>query len=278
MEGTVKRKTLRLRAAGVVAAVAVIAAVAAASALAVVGGSADNGRHPYVGMAAFLYHGVDENGQPAIAAELCSGSLLSETVFVTAAHCVPPPALQVATLVTFVENDAVTALHGGPYVVASSVTTDSRFCAGCGHGLPGFDTHDVAVVQIDADSIPFYPGYPTTYASLPSLGQAGALSNKATVEIVGYGLNAPGERRVATAKVIPGGGVTGDEFLKLSSNQAQDKGATCSGDSGGPDLLPGTSTILAISGYGPNLTCKAVAYSQRLDTADELAFVGGFLG
>jgi secreted trypsin-like serine protease len=262
-----------LRAAGVVAAVAAIAALTAASALAVVGGSPDNGAHPYVGMAAFLY--VDSSGK--IQAELCSGSLLSETVFVTAAHCVPPPSLQIATLVTFVENDALTALHAGPYVVAGNVTTDPKFCAQCGHGLPGFDTHDVAVVEINPASIPFYPGYPTTFAKLPDPGQANTLSNKATVEIVGYGLDALGQRQVATAKVIPGGGVTGDEFLKLSSNQAQGKGATCSGDSGGPDLLPGTSTILAISGYGPNLTCKAVAYSQRLDTADELAFIGAFL-
>lgn len=274
MEGNVKRRAFRLRTAGVVAAVAAVAAIAAASALAVVGGSPDNGRHPYVGMAAFLYQG----GDGSLQAELCSGSLVSKTVFVTAAHCVPPPSLQVDTLVTFVENDAITALHAGPYVVASSVTTDPQFCAQCGHGLPGFDTHDVAVVVIDPASIPSYPGYPATFAKLPSLGQAGALSNKATVEIVGYGLDALGQRQVATAKVIPGGGVTGDEFLKLSSNQAQGKGATCSGDSGGPDLLPGTSTMLAISGYGPNLTCKAVAYSQRLDTPDELAFVGGFLG
>lgn len=269
-----KRRAFRLRAAGILAAVAAIAAVAAASALAVVGGSPDNGRHPYVGMAAFLYQGSDGT----IQAELCSGSLLSQTVFVTAAHCVPPPSLQFATLVTFVENDAITALHGGPFVVAANVTTDPRFCTGCGHGLPGFDTHDVAVVEIDPASIPAYPGYPTTFAKLPALGQAGALPNKATVEIVGYGLDALGSRQVATARVIPGGGAIGDEFLKLSSNPAQGKGATCSGDSGGPDLLPGTSTILAISGFGPNLTCKAVAYSQRLDVPDELTFVGGFLG
>lgn len=268
-----KRRAFRLRATGVVAAVAAIAAVTAASALAVVGGSPDSGRHPYVGMAAFLYQTPE-----GIQGELCSGSLLSETVFVTAAHCVPPASLQVATLVTFVENGAIAALHTGPFVVADSVTTDPQFCAGCGHGLPGFDTHDVAVVQIDPASIPLYPGYPTSYAALPSLGQAGTLSNDATVEIVGYGLTALGDREVAVANVIPGGGVTGDEFLKLSSNPAQGKGATCSGDSGGPDLLPGTSTILSISGYGPNLTCKAVAYSQRLDTQDELAFVGGFLG
>ena len=35
--------------------------------------------------------------------------------------------------------------------------------------------------------------------------------------------------------------------------------------------------MIAISGYGPNTSCKAVEYSQRLDTADSLAFVGSFL-
>jgi secreted trypsin-like serine protease len=272
MEGNVKRRAFRLRAAGVAAAAAVAAGVLATAAFAVVGGSPDNGRHPYVGMVAFLY-GAPDKPQ----AELCSGSLLSPTVFVTAAHCVPPADLQLATLVTFVEHGAVEALHGGPFVVADSVTVDPKACQQCGHGLVGFDTHDVAVVRLPADAASTYPGFPTTYAQLPSLGQDDHLAKKTQVDIVGYGLTALGERQVAAANVIPGGGAIGDEFLKLSSNLAQGKGATCSGDSGGPDLLAGTNTILSISGFGPNASCKAVAYSQRLDTADELAFVNGFL-
>ena len=271
MEGIRKRGSSRLRLAGILAAALLAAGMVTASAVAVVGGQPDNGAHPYVGMVAFLYQTPD-----GVSAELCSGSLLSPTVFVTAAHCVPPESLQVATLVTFVENDAIDALHAGPYVVGHA-TVDPQFCPSCKHGLVGFDTHDLAVVQIDPASTPYYPDYPTAYAQLPAPGQADTLSKQATVEIVGYGLPAIGNRTVAPARVIPGGGRLGDEFLKLSSNGAQGKGATCSGDSGGPDLLQGTNTIISISGFGPNTSCKAVAYSQRLDTQDSLAFIGGFL-
>jgi hypothetical protein len=34
--------------------------------------------------------------------------------------------------------------------------------------------------------------------------------------------------------------------------------------------------MLAISSYGPSATCKAVAYSQRMDTAEALGFVSSF--
>jgi hypothetical protein len=35
--------------------------------------------------------------------------------------------------------------------------------------------------------------------------------------------------------------------------------------------------VLSINSYGPSATCNAVAYSQRLDTADAVSFIGSFL-
>ena len=107
------------------------------------------------------------------------------------------------------------------------------------------------------------------------------MPNNQPIEIVGYGVQnsvAPGFgwRFDAPAKIVPGGGATGSEFLKVSSSPGQG-GATCNGDSGGPDLKAGTDLMLAISSYGPSATCNAVAYSQRMDTAEALGFVSGFL-
>ena len=66
----------RLKVAGLALGAMVAAGALAASALAVVNGSPDNGAHPYVGVVVSLESGA-----------LCSGSLVSPTVFVTAAHC-----------------------------------------------------------------------------------------------------------------------------------------------------------------------------------------------
>jgi len=119
------------------------------------------------------------------------------------------------------------------------------------------------------------------YAKLPALGYDDTLPNNQAIEIVGYGIQTQtprtfGSRFDAPAKIIPGGGATGSEFLKVSSSPGQG-GATCNGDSGGPDLQSGTDLMLAISSYGPSATCKAVAYSQRMDTPEAIRFVSGFL-
>lgn len=256
-----KRRAFRLRAAGVVAAVAVAASVAAASALAVVGGSPDGNAHPYVG--AVLYFA------PSGGFELCSGSLVAPTVLVTAAHCAPDGA---TVIVSFDENARTPAATFYP----GTFHADPDWCPGCAHGLVGFDTNDLAVVTFDQ------PPAVSRLALVPSAGYDSTLPNNVRTTIVGYGLqdaqvgpNAPlrfGARMSGDAKVVPGGGRLGDEFLKVSSSKA----AICSGDSGGPNLQAGTDIILANSTFGPNTTCQAVAYSERLDTAHALAFLAGF--
>ncbi len=75
------------------------------------------------------------------------------------------------------------------------------------------------------------------------------------------------------AKLIPGGGKLGAEYLKISSSRA----SICNGDSGGPNLQAGTDVILGTSTFGPNTTCQAVAYSERLDTQHAHDFVSSFL-
>ena len=199
MESIRTRSSGRLRLAGILAAGLLAAALVTASASAVVGGRPDNGAHPYVGMVAFLYQTPD-----GVSAELCSGSLLSATVFVTAAHCVPPESLQVATLVTFVEADAITALHDGPYVVGHA-TVDPQFCAGCGTRARRASTRTTSrSCRSTRRRSPTTRTIRRTYAQLPALGQADTLSNKAMVDIVGYGLPAIGNRTTAPARVDPG--------------------------------------------------------------------------
>jgi secreted trypsin-like serine protease len=242
----------------------------AASALAVVNGSPDNGRHPYVGVAVWF-----PTGNPADGFELCSGSLVSATVFVTAAHCFPEDAA------VFVDTDesGFADLHQPNFghAVPGIAHPDPNWQLGA-HGLAAADRNDIAVVQLSGAGLP-QPG--NRYAQLPALGSNNSLPANQPVEIVGYGIQTQspltfGTRFDAPAKVIPGGGSVGDEFLKISSSPGQG-GATCNGDSGGPDLKAGTDLMLAISSYGASATCKAVDYSQRMDTAEALGFVSQYL-
>jgi secreted trypsin-like serine protease len=247
----------RLKVLGLTLGALVAAGALAASALAVVNGSPDNGKHPYVGVALSFDTGA-----------LCSGSLISPTVFVTAAHCFPDGAVVLVDVQDSLAQDQLrTAIPGMVHV-------DPHY-GPVGNGLAGSDRNDVAVVTL------FGPVTVERYAMLPSAGYDDSLPNNQKVDIVGYGVTDPGShvagtRMIAPAKIIPGGGKTASEFLKLSSSPGHG-GATCSGDSGGPDLQSGTDLMLAISSYGPSASCTAVEYSQRMDTPEALAFVNSFL-
>jgi hypothetical protein len=246
-----------------------LALVATATAFAVVNGSPDNGRHPYVGMAIWA-----PDGNPAHGFELCSGSLVSATVFVTAAHCFPEGAHVIVDL----EEDAFGDLHTQYPHAAPGVAHPDPNWTSLGNGLSQSDRNDLAVVKLLGPGLPQPNG---RYARLPARGYDDTLPGNQAVEIVGYGIQTQkpvtfGSRFDAPAKIVPGGGATGSEFLKISSSEGQG-GTTCNGDSGGPDLQAGTDLMLAISSYGPSATCKAVAYSQRMDTPEALRFVGSFL-
>jgi len=53
-------------------------------------------------------------------------------------------------------------------------------------------------------------------------------------------------------------------------------GGTCFGDSGGPDLLAGTSTVLAVNSYVTNANCSGVGYSARVDIPVVLAWIRSY--
>ncbi len=254
-------KKLRVITATLVAALGVTG-----TAFALVNGSPDNGKHPYTGMAIWFHDG---------GAELCSGSLVSATVFVTAAHCFPEGAQVIVDL----NEHAYADLHrprlgeGRPGIAHPDPNYSTA-----GKGLANSDRNDISVVQLLNSGLP-QPG--NRYAKLPAQGYSDTLPNNQTIDLVGYGVQDPagtgfGDRLAATAKIIPGGGASGSEFLKISSSPAQG-GATCFGDSGGPNLQAGTDLMLAITSYGPSGTCRAVSYSQRMDTPEALRFVGTFL-
>jgi V8-like Glu-specific endopeptidase len=218
-------------------------ALSATAASAIVGGRPDT-THTYVGAA------ITVTPQGTL---LCSGVLVGPTTFVTAAHCIIP-GLPVFVVMRPTAAPPVDAVGDG--------VVDPSWSHGA-TGLSSSDRDDVAVVKLRTE-------LSGPYAQLPSAGYDDGLPNNQAVDVLGYGLPTPGIRQIAAAKIIPGAGVVGSSFLKISAS------TMCNGDSGGPVLQAGTDLVLAINSYGASASCAAVGYAQRLDTPDVLAFVNQY--
>lgn len=243
--------------------VLVVAFGMVSAALAITGGQPDGNNHPYVAVVL-----SPEYTGPGLYS-LCSGSFISGTKFVTAAHCAP-------------DNSRVSVFIPGVGLVGGDFDANDGYCPGCGNGLPGFVTHDVAVVITDA-SVPL-----PRYANLPAPYLVDTLGMNTPVDLVGFGVfdrvHIPGTgapdwagidlvRRYAPTELVDSNHVHADEFIKLRANKSQGSGGICFGDSGGPDLLGGTDTILAVNSYVTNYQCAGVTYSNRIDLPEILDWI-----
>jgi hypothetical protein len=232
----------------------------------VTNGQPDGSNHPYVGTVIQFIPNTD-------LISVCSGSAISATRFLTAAHCADP------SLPVFVSYK-----NGPPFSLATDFTQgtfhpDPQWCNPCGNGTPGFDSHDVAVVALNTAK------NPGAFAVLPTPNFVDTLAMGTNVDIVGYGVQGfihgggqPGQvflftRYFAPSLLVQSNDVLSGEFIKLTANPAQSKGGICFGDSGGPDLVGGTDVVLAVNSFVTNGNCAGVTYSQRVDLPDILAFI-----
>jgi hypothetical protein len=277
--------------------VVVLLAITVVPALAITNGQPDGTNHPYVGLLVF---DVDDGAGGHVPSHRCSGSLIAPNVVLTAGHCTDGT---VAARVWFDEDVTYAAVpfplypFGGPGSGAIEGTpyTNPNYNVGNpyagGNGLPAFSFRDVGIVVLDEDVDV------GGFASLPDAGLVDTLKNKTSVDFVGYGVKfqaqipgnqlpqpppfyrwtGPRTRYFAPSELVSGNFVHSAEYMKLALNPGGGSGGLCFGDSGGPDLLGGTDTVLAVNSYVTNVNCSGVGYSARVDIPEVLEWIDSFL-
>jgi V8-like Glu-specific endopeptidase len=257
----------------------VLAFGSSSPALAISYGEKDGTGHPYVGSIVIIL----KNGDVG---QFCSGTLISEDVFLTAAHCT-------SYLPTILEQNP-----GSVWVVTFDleITKNGKFYYGTPITNPNYnplvgehdqaDPGDVAVILLDKD-----PGI--TPARLPTAWllddlKAQHLLKDTLFTAVGYGTvrdTKQGgwqpimdnlERNRADQEFHS----LTDAWLTNSMNQATDNGGTCYGDSGGPHFihLDGAETdIVASITVTGDAQCKASDKTYRIDTESALSFLAEYV-
>jgi secreted trypsin-like serine protease len=238
--------------------VLVAALTGVSPAAAITNGTADGQRHPNVGG---LVAGTQYSDGTWI---YCSGTLISPTVFLTAAHC-GEDGERVG--VTF-----DTAYQAGDKVYYGTFEADPLY------SQSQSDPHDIAVVVFDK------PIRGITPAKLPTADSLSNLSGSQTFTSVGYGAyevtKGPGGhqylyndvRMVATGTLNS----TNPSWLRISMNPSTGNGGTCYGDSGGPNFLGTTQIIAAITITG-DAVCRSTNVVYRLDTESARAFLAQYV-
>ena len=250
-------------------------AIQGSSAQAITYGQLDNGAHPEVGAL------IADWREPGVFEQLCSGTLIDEDVFLTAAHCVdflPDVGIDPDEVwVSFADDvDPVdeSTLIGGTYVMHPNYTHAQS------------NPNDLALILLDSP-VSIEP------ARLPEIGLFDRLyrQNKLGRQrftAVGYGvqerqkldgtLDFPfdGRRRFAVETFR----ALNKYWLRLSQNPSTGDAGACYGDSGGPNFLGAgareTNIIASITVTG-DVPCRATNVTLRLDTQAAQGFITPYL-
>jgi secreted trypsin-like serine protease len=258
----------KLALAGALTAAAVL--VAAAPAGAITFGQLDNGAHPNVGAIA-----ADISGDGRIRA-FCTGTLISETVVVTAGHCT-----DFYRELGLGAHDAYVSFDDN----ALSSNASRTLHRGTWHTHPLYgvggtsDSHEIGVVVLDQ---PYTGAVPAT---LPSSRELSLGSLKGTRYVaVGYG-QVREDKTAGPNNLLPSGvrhfaeqtfSTLSTAWLTLSQNPSLDNGGTCYGDSGGPHFAKSTGKIVSLTITG-DTACRSRDKTYRLDSRSARDFLDDYV-
>ena len=241
-------------------ALAVLAAVLlpAAPAGAITNGTPDGTGHPSTG-------GLVSPTQYSDGTWLyCSGTLISPTVFLTAAHCAEDgervgvtfdPATRTATRSTTARSRPTRSTRAAP----ATATTSPSSCS------TGDQGHHAGAAARGRSRCPASP----RHAEFTSVGYG---AYEVTNEPGGHRYLYDDVRMVATGTL----NAVNKTWLRISMNASTGNGGTCYGDSGGPNFL-GTSNVIAAITITGDAVCRSTNVDYRLDTESARAFLGQYV-
>jgi V8-like Glu-specific endopeptidase len=204
--------------------------------------------------------------------ELCSGVLISPTVFLTAGHCTIDSRIANGPSVTF----DLTVTDSSP-IITGTAHTDPALDLGA-YNINN-DSHDVGVIVLDT---PVTDRPPIALPTADLLTQLHA-DPRTPITAVGYGIDQNGTNG---HNVSYNNDQTRDwgtlEYRALTTNIQADQvkaNGVCFGDSGGPDFMTinGHEQLVALNVVVNSYDCNQTAWLYRLDESATRAFLGQYV-
>jgi hypothetical protein len=239
----------------------------------IVNGQPTGNLYPNVGALLFDYGKNGITGDD----EWCTGSLITPTVFLTAAHCIVTPYTPPGTQF-YVSFSPDLFASSFTYIAATGYVFDPQY----GHDQANL--HDLALVFLPKNSTKGI-----TPLQLPPAGylddlKASGVINSLLFVNVGYGTSSTmtgppgfpfdGKRSYSKSEFM---GLQPTWLGLLMNNNATGEGGDCYGDSGGPKFIDGNSRMIVATVTTGDYPCRATTWDWRLDTPDARAFLGQYV-